>query len=49
MDGSNAALSSNIPAFFFLPYFVRVVYFVSLVLFWYLDKGMHAVDFSMMI
>jgi hypothetical protein len=33
---------------FFLPYFVRVVYFVSLVLFWYLDEGLRAVDFSIM-
>jgi hypothetical protein len=33
---------------FFLPYFVRVVYFVSLVLFWYLDEGLRAVEFSIM-
>jgi hypothetical protein len=34
--------------FFFLPCFVRVVYFVSRVLFWDLDEGLHAVDFSIM-
>jgi hypothetical protein len=31
-----------------LPYFVRVVYVVSLVLFWYLDEGLRAVDFAIM-
>jgi hypothetical protein len=34
--------------FFFLPIFARVVYVVSLVLFWYLDEGLRAVDFSIM-
>jgi hypothetical protein len=39
---------SALRGIFFWPNFVRVVYFVSLELFWYLDEGLRAVDFSIM-
>jgi hypothetical protein len=41
-------MAKELRFFFFSPYFVRVVYLVSLVLFWYLDEGLRAVDFSIM-